>query len=243
MFTHTRSTIAVAAIVGANLMLAVPAWGDGVPEMVADTMQFMREEEKLARDVYATLYADSTWGSQAQVFDNIAYSEQRHMDAMGRLLDKYGIPDPVVETRVDPGIYPDSCTGDECVFFNQDLAGLYKILVADGMADPLAGLLVGGLIEEKDMTDIQAAIDETDDPHIQSVYERLLCGSTNHLRAFARNIESATGLSYLDATAAYIGAFGIRPDPETDSEEYAEYVGAIEDILTSSMRTCGSENR
>ena len=225
MSTNTRSNFAVAAIVGANLMLAVPAWCE-----VPDTMQFMREEEKLARDVYATLYA--AWGDP--VFDNIAYSEQSHMDAMGRLLDKYGVQDPVTKTAVDPGVYPDSCIGDECVFFDPALADLYKTLVADGTGSRFAGLLVGGLIEEKDMTDIRAAIDETDDPHIQSVYERLLCGSANHLRAFARNIELASGLPYLDATAEYIGAFDIRTEASAV---------AIEEILESPMSRCSSQNR
>ena len=38
---------------------------------------YMREEEKLARDVYLTLY--ELWG--AEIFANISESEQQHMDA------------------------------------------------------------------------------------------------------------------------------------------------------------------
>ncbi len=51
---------------------------------------FMREEEKLARDVYLVLF--DKWG--LRVFENIAESEQRHMDAVLYLLGKYGLDDP-----------------------------------------------------------------------------------------------------------------------------------------------------
>ena len=230
MLTLMRLARAAAGIVAMNLILATPGWCE-----VTDTMRFMREEEKLARDVYATLYA--AWGSQ--VFDHIAYSEQRHMNAMGRLLATYAIPDPVEETGVDPGVYPDSCTADECVFLDEKLAGLYVMLMADGAQSQFAGLLVGGLIEEKDMIDIQAAIEETDDEHIRSVYGRLLCGSTNHLRAFARNIEQVSGTAYLDASKDYIRAAeeALQVELRTDASE-----DAITEILASPMRKCGMGN-
>ena len=44
-------------------------------------LMYMREEEKLARDVYATLY--EKWGTR--IFNNIRVSEQRHMDAVKAL--------------------------------------------------------------------------------------------------------------------------------------------------------------
>ena len=46
---------------------------------------YMREEEKLARDVYLTLYGEY----KAPIFGNISESEQRHMDALKRLIDKH----------------------------------------------------------------------------------------------------------------------------------------------------------
>ena len=42
------------------------------------SLAFMREEEKLARDVYTNLYAK--WG--VSIFNNISKSEQTHMDAV-----------------------------------------------------------------------------------------------------------------------------------------------------------------
>jgi hypothetical protein len=52
----------------------------------------MREEEKLARDVYAAL--GDMRGQQ--IFTNIASSEQTHMDAMGTLIDRYSLEDPII---------------------------------------------------------------------------------------------------------------------------------------------------
>ena len=48
---------------------------------------YMREEEKLAHDVYVTLYQQ--WG--LPLFNNIANSEATHTSAIKVLLDRYGI--------------------------------------------------------------------------------------------------------------------------------------------------------
>jgi hypothetical protein len=144
-----------------------------------DYLQYMREEEKLARDSYLTL--DDLWG--LQVFANIAVSEQQHTDAVENLLDKYAVPDSVTD-ETDVG-----------TFVNEELQALFLELMHMGEESALAGLYVGGLIEEKDMRDIQAAIDATEHGDIVRVYENLLCGSRNHLRAFVMNIELA-GATY-----------------------------------------------
>jgi len=59
----------------------------------------MRQEEKLARDVYLTLY--NKWHSQ--IFKNIANSEEWHMQIVKFLLDKYNLPDPVKEIKDEIG--------------------------------------------------------------------------------------------------------------------------------------------
>jgi hypothetical protein len=63
----------------------------------AASLLFMREEEKLARDVYNTLSA--TWGIQS--FSIIASSEQRHMDEIKVLLDRYALTDPTLVPQLD----------------------------------------------------------------------------------------------------------------------------------------------
>jgi hypothetical protein len=62
----------------------------GAPSLPLTTQEknmltFMREEEKMARDVYLEMF--EKWG--AAIFSNIAVSEQRHMDTMKKMLDKY----------------------------------------------------------------------------------------------------------------------------------------------------------
>lgn len=149
------------------------------------TLLFMREEEKLARDIYTTLYG--IYG--AQVFANIRESEQRHFEAIGRLIDKYGLKDPATPDL--PGVFRDP-----------RLQALYDELLARGATDLLSALYVGGFIEETDMDDLAEAIEESDQQDLDRVYDNLREGSKNHLRAFAANIE-ARGATY---TPEYLSA-------------------------------------
>ena len=133
---------------------------------------FMREEEKLARDVYIVMYEQ--WKSA--VFLNISVSEQRHMDAIKNLIDKYGLED--------------SASGEIGVFNNQELQQLYDELVFRGEQSLMDAFEVGKLIEETDIEDLQAALAKTIRLDIRTVYGNLLRGSENHLRAFIMNIEN-----------------------------------------------------
>ena len=144
-----------------------------------EDLLFMREEEKLARDVYLTFY--EAW--DLQIFSNIASSEQMHMNAILKLLKKYNLSDPAAGNEIGE-------------FTNEELQALYLTLIETGMASVLDALKVGGLIEEKDMYDIQAAIDRSEKADIDAVYESLLCGSRNHLRGFAQNIGALTDEAY-----------------------------------------------
>jgi hypothetical protein len=141
---------------------------------------FIREEEKLARDVYLTLY--DIW--ETPVFATIAASEQQHMDAILGLLNTYKIPDPTVGKLVGE-------------FVNDELQNLYDELVAKGAQSALDALMVGGIIEETDIEDIQSAMETTTVRNIDKVYSNLLNGSYNHLRAFASNITAITGQPYV----------------------------------------------
>ncbi|WP_421866259.1 DUF2202 domain-containing protein [Marinobacter adhaerens] len=145
-----------------------------------DDLQFMREEEKLARDVYLTM--DQYWGDRTQVFARIALSEESHTSTVDYLLKKFDVEDPVVNDTIG-------------VFTNQELQALYDELVAKGKNSFVDGLFVGGLIEEKDMRDILAAINQTDERAIILAYSNLLDGSKSHLKAFLSVIE-AQGLTY-----------------------------------------------
>ncbi len=144
-----------------------------------DGLLFMVEEEKLARDVYGTLY--DVWGQAT--FERIAGSEQRHMDALKVLLERYDLTMPVDEDAVGE-------------FANAELQGLYDSLVAEGRESLVSALRVGALIEEIDILDLEEAIAETDAADLVRVYENLLRGSRIHLRAFGAAVERETGEPY-----------------------------------------------
>jgi len=175
-----KNTLMAAAIGSALGLASVNATAGGrvapqryIDEQTQADLQFMREEEKLARDVYLEL-AD-TWN--LAVFENIAQSEQRHMDSVENLVDKYGIDDPVLN---------ESERGN---FVNPDLQALYEQLLLDGSDSATDALFVGALIEEVDINDLQSAIETTSAPDVLRVYENLLRGSRNHLRAFVAKLE------------------------------------------------------
>ena len=56
---------------------------------------------------------------------------------------------------------------------------------------------MGAAIEEIDILDLEEYIAVTDKPGIQRVYESLLRGSQNHLRAFVSTLEIETGEIYV----------------------------------------------
>jgi len=141
-----------------------------------ESLAFMREEEKLARDVYLNLY--QKWG--ATIFQNIASSEQTHMDAVLVLLKKYSLPDPVG-------------SNGSGVFVNSDLQEAYQELVNFGNQSLLNAYIVGATIEDLDIYDISDALELVDNADIKLVYNRLMDGSENHLVSFYKSILNAGG--------------------------------------------------
>jgi hypothetical protein len=156
-------------------LLDIPA-SDLSPEE-ASALLFMREEEKLAHDVYNTLH--TIWGQPT--FSNIAASEQAHMDEVKVLLDRYGLADPALE----PGS-----------FSNPNLQTLYDQLVAQGSVSLAEALKVGAAIEEIDILDLQERLAQTDNADIQRVFNNLMTGSYNHLNAFVSTLQNQTGEIY-----------------------------------------------
>lgn len=137
------------------------------------SLAFMREEEKLAHDVYA--YLDSLY-RYVNVFGNIANSESTHTEAVRQLLLRYEQPDPAA--NLASGVYA-----------NATLQALYTQLVTGGAVSVTEALRVGAAIEEIDILDIQNALPAIDNQDIILVYQSLLKGSRNHLRAFTKSLQ------------------------------------------------------
>jgi len=155
---------------GANLQYSDAPKAASLTKKQKDDLIFMYQEEKLARDVYITL--GNKWN--LRVFHNIQRAEQRHMDAVKSLLQRYNLPIPVVSDKIG-------------VFENKELQALYNKLVKKGSKSLKDALEVGKIIEETDIADLEEKIQNAPSD-IQRVYSNLLRGSYNHLRAFTRNL-------------------------------------------------------
>ena len=177
-FSNIAATLLLAALV---LALTAPAMaqyqpagsGYGITTIVQPltaeelkSMQFMREEEKLARDVYKALF--EKWN--LVVFRNISAIEETHFTAIGTLLTRYGAVDPAQSIA---GFYTD-----------QALNALYNQLLAKGMQSAQDALVVGISIEKKDIADLESALNTATKFDIKRVYNSLMNGPFNHLVAF-----------------------------------------------------------
>jgi len=131
---------------------------------------YMREEEKLARDMYNFLF--ETWG--LSVFNKIAPSEQRHMDALKRMIDKHKM------TEIDPVVL----VPEPGMFVNEKIQGLYNELAEKGVLTQTDALEVGVLVEEIDIEDLEFFLQRVDNQDIINVYENLVAGSYSHLASF-----------------------------------------------------------
>jgi hypothetical protein len=178
-----------------------------------DGLLYMREEEKMARDVYINLYELYN----IPVFDNISNSEDFHSNQILGLINFYGLTDPAL-----PGYG---------TFSNPDLQALYDELIELGNDSLTAALLVGTTIEEVDIVDLEMFIELTTSDTIKTVYERLKCGSGHHLKAFVAHL-AFRGYEYtpqllsqdqFDEIMTNTGACGECIDPTiyeiTDEEE------------------------
>lgn len=173
---------------GANLQIDLSSFPfESVSDVEKEGLMFMREEEKLARDIYAEM--NSIYN--VRIFQNIGGSEQTHMNSVKALLDKYSIEDPVSEDV-------------HGIFVNTELQSLFQELLAQGKTSFTDALKVGAIIEEVDIIDLIEELSnaEVDNQDIRLVYNNLLKGSANHLRAFVKNL-SANGINY---TPQYLSA-------------------------------------
>ena len=168
-------------------------------EETNDLLQ-LREEEKLARDVY--LYTYEKYG--LAIFINISNSEQTHMDQVLELLSSYDLEDPA---KKDTG-----------AFNSEELQNLYAQLVAKVDISAIEALIVGATIEDLDIKDIKDFIERTEKEDISDVYENLMCGSRNHLRAYYAQIIENDSLY----SPAYISQSEFDSIISSDNEQCAQ---------------------
>ena len=144
---------------------------------VASALTFAREEERMARDLYAAL-ADTYDG--ARPFSMITRSEDRHFDAVGVLLDRYDVADPAAG----------KAAGTYAVTAVQDL---YDEWLAEGKASLEAAYRVGVELEQRDIADLEKSIAGDLPADVDAVFGRLLQGSQHHLAAYERAVAGDLG--------------------------------------------------
>lgn len=104
------------------------------------------------------------------------------MQSLKIIIDKYGLTDPVTDDTVG-------------LFSNPQLQKLYDQLVIEGSASLPDALRVGATIEDLDISDLQHALEYTDNQDIRAMYQNLVKGSRNHLRIFVNRL-SLLGIPY-----------------------------------------------
>ena len=139
----------------------------------------MYHEEKLAHDVYVTLYRKF----QSPVFNNISRAETVHQTSIKYLLEKYNLPIPVTDTTVGK-------------FADPKYTNLYNQLVQKGSTDLKNALIVGATIEDMDIHDLDQALTKVDNQDITIVFKRIRRGSYHHIRAFTRVLYSLYNYKY-----------------------------------------------
>lgn len=141
-------------------------------EQIAD-LEFMYEEEKLARDLYAELGEE--WNLSA--FQNISQSEAQHMSALEALIIKYNLEKPA------------AVAGE---YNNSELAAAYEEFLARGLESEAAALELGKELEIKDIADLEKVMVGAPED-FKVVYANLKAGSENHLEAFDSVLNNERG--------------------------------------------------
>lgn len=138
---------------------------------------FIWEEEKLARDLYVSLYEETN----LSIFNDLARSEQNHMDQAKALIDRYDLETPVED---EPGLLS-----------NRTLIELYDDLSAQGRQSPQRALEAAAAYEEISIIDLEKEISATKAEDVRIVYQGLLAGSRKHLRSYVGDLQDM-GIQY-----------------------------------------------
>lgn len=185
----------------------LPATGDAATVAtatdadLAKSLQFSREEERMARDLYKAL-ADKYDG--AVPFSRITISEDRHFDAVGTLLDRYDVSDPSKGKAA--GTYADAT-----------LQKLYNDWLAQGTKSLDAAYDVGVALEKRDIADLKGEINTATQTDVKQVYTALLNASEQHLKAFEAAADGKT-LGARDGTGMMNRWGGNAPDGATPGQ-------------------------
>jgi hypothetical protein len=141
-----------------------------------DGLLFIWEEERVARDLYASLYDKNN----LTIFLDLVRSESSHMDQARAVMEKHGLAVPPDE----PGI-----------FQNQTLQEMHDQLLAEGLQSDQDALTVAAVFEEISIVDLEKELSASQANDVRTVYEGLLAGSRKHLRSYVSDLKDQ-GIEY-----------------------------------------------
>ena len=134
-------------------------------DIEVEMLQYVREEEKMARDVYLVLSGKF----KKAIFKKIALSEQEHMDKVLCLMIHFNVEDPASDEIGE--------------FTNHHIQDMYDDLI-DLATNIINGLTAGAIIEDYDIKDLNDWMEVTENESIISVFSNIVCGSGNHIISF-----------------------------------------------------------
>ena len=137
---------------------------------------FIWEEEKAARDLYASLYEKNN----LSIFMNLITSEQSHMDQARAVIEKYGLPLP---------------ENEQGIFQNQTMQQTHDELLAEGLQSDQDALRAAAAFEEISIMDLEKELAAAQAEDIRTVYQGLLAGSRKHLRSYVSDLADQ-GIQY-----------------------------------------------
>ena len=135
-----------------------------------ESLRYMYEEEKLAHDMYSVLSEKYN----LPIFKNISKSETYHMSLVENLCLKYDV---------------NIKKNERGIFENLKLQKVFNQFKIQGEQNLIQALIIGATIEDLDIFDLTEYLNTDTNKEIKDVYQKLLCGSKNHMRAFIRQLK------------------------------------------------------
>ncbi len=162
--------------VGAGVLLAwLVGCGPQITETEAGDLQLLREEEKLARDLFRD------WSDRSELFGAVAHSKQLHFEIVGALLQRHQVTDRTL--------------GGEGLYVFPQLQTLHQELLARGGSTELEALAAGAELHERDLVGLEEAAGRSQLEDVRASLAEIQRGARNHLRGCVEEL-ALQGVDY-----------------------------------------------
>jgi hypothetical protein len=158
-------------------------------QKLKDSITYMYNEEKLAKDVYLDIYEVQ---KVKQLYNIATNSEVRHQEAVNELAKKYDLNITLYpDTEIPYDIAVESYNSGE--FSVEHIQELYDTLYDKGIQSKKDALEVGCIVEVTDIDDLDIYIEQATESNatdVLAVFNFLRNGSYNHYWAFDKGLKN-----------------------------------------------------